>query len=179
MQKRTHTMVPRAGKNQSIISQKHSFKDRSLTGFTLIECVMVMVIIGIIASVLIPKFGDLQETARIQATKAEMAELISAIAGNVDTQFHGFIPHMYRVPTGLSELVNTPADGAIDPVSGTGWYGPYVDDKDNDSNGTADSLEDAWGVDYGYATTDGAITITSTGGTDDIEVSFQYEGTGG
>ncbi len=49
-------------------------------GFTLIELVMVIAILGILATVALPKFQDLQGSAKIAATKGGLGAVRSAMA---------------------------------------------------------------------------------------------------
>ena len=50
------------------------------SGFTLIELVMVIAIIGILSSIALPKFFDLQTSAKIAATKGNLGALRSVLA---------------------------------------------------------------------------------------------------
>ena len=49
-------------------------------GFTLIELVMVIAIIGILASISVPKFLDLSGAAKVSATKAGLGSLRAVLA---------------------------------------------------------------------------------------------------
>lgn len=53
---------------------------RTDRGFTLIELVIVIVILGILAAVAIPKYEDMQEQARSATLKGQVGSIRSAVA---------------------------------------------------------------------------------------------------
>ncbi|MBU8932380.1 MAG: type II secretion system GspH family protein [candidate division Zixibacteria bacterium] len=140
-------------------------------GFTLVELVIIIVVLGILAVVAVPKFGDISESSKVVATRNEMQTLQLAIVGNpaavaggayIDRGFEGDIGY---APSLLADLVAKPDSIALyNRLTRLGWNGPYVDS----SNG--EYLTDAWGTTYVY--TPASRLIRSVGGSDTITVTF-------
>lgn len=140
-------------------------------GFTIIELVMVIVVLGIVAAIAIPLMGGIAESSRINATKSEMLMLKRAIVGNstivgggryIDVGFEGDIGHP---PISLLELgVKPDSLSPYDKFTRIGWNGPYIDTSEDNY------LRDAWGVEYLYNAD--ARIIASVGGTDTLRISF-------
>ena len=55
-------------------------RKQSEAGFTLIELVIVIVILGILAAVAIPKYEDMREQARVATMRGQLGSIRSAIA---------------------------------------------------------------------------------------------------
>lgn len=129
-------------------------------GYTLIELVLVLVIVGVLASVGLKSLSAVNRTTRIEETRQEMERLVYAIAGNPSlvsggsrTDF-GYIGDVGSLPPNLDALVTNPGGYAT-------WDGPYL--VDDFTSGGANTLfkYDAWGAAYTYAA---GGDITSTGG---------------
>jgi general secretion pathway protein G len=84
-------------------------------GFSLIEIMIVVVILGILAATIIPQFMGTTGEAKVGAAKSAIAELESSL--------ERFNIHMDRLPTneeGLKVLLQAPTGEE------TKWRGPYI-----------------------------------------------------
>lgn len=155
-------------------------------GFTLFEIIVVLAIVGILASVTVTVGFSLLNSAREKATFEEMREVYTAIMGNSELGTFGFVGDIGRLPDDVTELVDKTGqpDYGIksttdDPPENSngikwGWNGPYLNiGEDPDSYGN-----DAWGHPYAYDNVTGRITsngIDGAPGTLDDIVYPPYE----
>jgi len=144
---------------------------KSETGFTLVELVLIIVVLGIVAAVAIPKIGDIITGSKTNATKEEMMRLKTAIVGNSAVTSggrptdRGYRGDVGSFPPNLTGLAARPGGIVVwNPYTRLGWHGPYID-----STG-GEYLKDAWGAAYVYDST--ARTITSTGSGTNIVLNF-------
>jgi prepilin-type N-terminal cleavage/methylation domain-containing protein len=124
-------------------------------GFTLIELVIVILILGVISTVATLRMSESIETSRYEQTKQELDQLATAIAG--DPRVHsdgargefGFVGDNGCLPATLDQLVQDPGWAT--------WNGPYMETGlDGD-----DFKRDGWNVSYAY--TDTLIRSTGSG----------------
>jgi general secretion pathway protein G len=110
-------------------------------GFTLIEVLLVVAILGILAAVVVGNFSKHGEKARIKATRASIA----AIATQIDV----YQLDTGRYPASLDNLLTSSGE--------PNWSGPYI-------RGGRESLVDAWGTPFSYRSSgDGTYKVTSAG----------------
>ena len=83
---------------------------RKNTGFTLIEILVVITILGILGALVIPKIMDRPNDARVAATKQQIADTVQAL--NLYKLDAGSFPSSSQ---GLGALVQKPSSGKVPP----------------------------------------------------------------
>lgn len=95
------------------------------SGFTLVEILIVVVILGILAAIVIPQFTNASQDAR----KNSAYTLLQTVRSQLElyqVQHNGNYPDL---STNWDQLTHkTDASGTVDPSSGT-TFGPYLQDN--------------------------------------------------
>jgi general secretion pathway protein G len=95
-------------------------------GFTLLEMLAVIVLLGIVATIVVRQVGGNVDKGKYGAGKAQLASLSMKV--------ESYALDMGTPPANLQQLLNK-------PTSGQGWMGPYAKPSD---------LKDPFGHVFGY-----------------------------
>ena len=88
---------------------------RNTKGFTLIELLIVVVIIGILAAIAIPKFANTKEKAYIAAMKSDLRNLVTA----EESYFADNITYTTALGTAYNSSAGVTV--TVTAATGTGW----------------------------------------------------------
>lgn len=102
------------------------FGTRRARGFSLIEMIAVLVLIGLIAGIVAPRIANQLGGGRVRAAKAQLSSLSSKI--------EMFVLDVGSAPERLDDLLRKPGNA-------DGWNGPYVKESE---------LKDPWGQPFEY-----------------------------
>jgi general secretion pathway protein G len=145
-----------------IFSEKGQ-KMRTKSGFTLVEILIVVVILGILAAIVIPQFTEASSEAKLSSLCTDLQSVRSqielykiqhndALPGENNTALGG-------THTGTSGFVNalidyTDIDGVTTTSSDPNGYGPYLQkvptNQFNDKNNIESGTGTPGGNDYGW-----------------------------
>ncbi len=134
-------------------------------GFTLIELMVVIVIIGILSAVALPRFMTQQKKAKEGTAWADLDSMTTAL-------------EMYYLDCDTYILATSKSTGALDELvvdaeTIGGWSGPYMKYRRTTSD-TSNLPQDPWGNEYTYEGTSSAYTVWCIGGVYNSETYSAY-----
>jgi len=100
------------------------------SGFTLMELLAVIVIIGVLMATIGSRFMGQSEKAKANAAKIEMGQMLQSL-------------DLFKLEVGRYPTAQEGLDGLLkNPGSLPNWSGPYL---------RKDNIKDPWGNDYKYS----------------------------
>ena len=112
---------------------------RKDAGFTLIEILLVVVIIGILAAIAVPRLGGRVGQSQVAAARAGV--------GAIGTAIDLYETDNGKLPESLQNLVTKGSE--------PNWNGPYIR--------KAEGLKDPWGTEFQYVKQGNVYTVASAG----------------
>lgn len=101
-----------------LVNFAHRAPRGAIKGFTLLEMLVVMVIIGMLAGLIGPRIFGKVDSSKVQTAQTQIKMLESAL--NIMRLDVGQVPPPEQ---GLQWLINSPMDPSLAPL----WKGPYIE----------------------------------------------------
>jgi general secretion pathway protein G len=102
------------------------YRSRNRRGFTLVELILVIIIIGILAAIIVPKFAGQTDKAKLATTKANINSLRSAVRlwqsdndGTLPSALSDLVPNYIRA---IPEEAVTPSTDVVSSLDGNGGW---------------------------------------------------------
>ena len=142
---------------------------RIARGFSLLEVMLVVVIIGLVAAIAIPKFSRGAAGASDSALSGNLAVLRNAV-DLYQAEHNGTYPAVATISTQLTQFTDA-AGGVSATKDATHIYGPYLRSVPPvpvgaKKGGTTIAAADGAGVGWIYSATNGTIQANTTTETD-------------
>lgn len=132
------------------------FRSRSPRGFTLVEILIVVVILGILASIVIPQFTNASESAKASSITSQLRTIRGQLQ-LYQVQHNGSYPTLAQLQASWGVMTSkTHVDGTI---NASGAYGPYLQQppKNPIENSSTVAAAAAAGVGWVYDASTGNI----------------------
>jgi general secretion pathway protein G len=130
---------------------------RRRRGFTLVDVLVTVIIVGLLASIMLPKFQYAQMDAR-RSARDTLLQIYNNAVGRFQTDTDLFPANLAGLAAEAAPANGLTQSGTLTPLPSTLWRGPYVSGIQNDP---------VTGEAFGYVTSGpeiGTVTAPSESG---------------
>jgi len=147
-----------------VFFKKRGMEMKAKSGFTLVEILIVVVILGILAAIVIPQFTEASTEAKESSLCTDLQTMRSQIE-LYKIQHNDAYPDMAVAAAGGDNDLTQPTDidGAVVAVGTPNSYGPYIQKIPTNQFNDLDTIREEAGASTAGAGTHGWVFNTDTG----------------